>query len=67
MLILVDIYNVDTNIYSLHFVVNIIVIKRLTKINKVTKAFVLTKFNNILKVTDRCLNIDRQIDSYIHT
>ena len=43
MLILVNIYIVDTNIYSLHLVVNIIVFKRLTKINKVTKSVRINK------------------------
>ena len=38
MLILVIIYIEDTYIYSLHFVVNIIVFKMLTKINKVTNS-----------------------------
>ena len=38
MLILVNIYIVDINLYSLHLVVNIIVFKRLTTINKVTNS-----------------------------
>ena len=43
MLILTNIYIVSTHIYSLHLVVNIIVFKRLTKINKFTKSVRINK------------------------
>ena len=49
MLILVNIYIVDTNIYSLHLAVNILVFKRLTKINKVTKSFRINKVQLYIK------------------
>ena len=51
MLTLVIIYIVDTNIYSLQLLVDIIVFKRLTKIKELLKAFVLIQFNYRLKVT----------------
>ena len=38
-----NIHIVDTNIYSLHLDVNVIVFKRLTKINKATKSVRINK------------------------
>ena len=49
MLTLVIIYIVDTNIYSLQLLVDIIVFKRLTKIKELLKAFVLIQFNYTFK------------------
>ena len=42
-------------------------LKGLPRLAKLLKAFVLTKFNSSLKVTEGYLNIDVQIESYIHT
>ena len=55
MLIIVNVYIVDTNIYSLHLVVNIIVLKRFTKINKVTKTVRIKKFSYRLNSNTRLL------------
>ena len=55
MLIIVNVYIVDTNIYSLHLVVNIIVLKRFTKINKVIKTVRIKKFNYRLNSNRRLL------------
>ena len=55
MLIIVNVYIVDTNIYSLHLVVNIIVLKRFTKIKKVTKTVRIKKFSYRLNSNTRLL------------
>ena len=55
MLIIVNVYIVDTNIYSLHLVVNIIVLKRFTKIKKVTKTVRIKKFSYRLNSNRRLL------------
>ena len=66
MLILANIYIVDTHIYSLHLVANIIVFKILPELTNLLKAFALTKFNYRLK-SNRRLPKHRCTNRVVHT